>query len=144
MRQIYKVDSGGVHWGAGQTIGQKRKSTRRGVGWNKVLVMGPTEMVYSYHQRWWCGCDICCTGEVFSLQLCLGVCGTHRKNHKNIMVLRPWSWGGRLLIVKVSGLNSQHKIPQKSCKFCKIWGMHKVTFMNCTLVWLFWILNLIF
>ena len=50
MGQIYKVDSGGVHSDSGQTIGQNRKSTRRGVGWNKVLVMGPTEVATNHHQ----------------------------------------------------------------------------------------------
>ena len=118
MGQSLRVILDGVHRGWAQKLAQTWKVARREVERNKNGVVGPTEVASKNHQRWGCGDCVVVQGRWLPLQVCLGKCGAHRKNHKNKVTMGFQSSAGGYELVKISRPKSTHKIQNKSWNFC--------------------------
>ena len=64
MGQRSRPNSGGDHRVSGQSKGQSKFPGRRGVHWNKIWGLGPTEVATNHHQSGGSGVVSAGAGEV--------------------------------------------------------------------------------
>ena len=75
--------SGGTQGVRGQTIGQKPIPGRRGWKGAIVVALGPLRWSEHHHKVVVVSGGAAETEQTSALQVTLGTCGAHKKNHKN-------------------------------------------------------------